>query len=153
MGTFIKIVGILFLLALAGGGIWFGFQIKQGVKLDKTSRTFVETQLPKLAKNRWYGPHMRPIAHTKFMEAVSMEDWQKLSEKYYRALGPMQEFGECQGQAKIHYGDGGKLITADYACDAFFEKAAAKIEVQLTPEGADTNWKIIKINIVSNAFL
>ena len=146
-----KYIGILFVVALVVGGAWFGWQMKQGAELDKTSREFVENGLPKLVEERWYGPYMRPLAHSRFMEAVSMEDWQRLSELYYSKLGPLKQFGSCDGQAKIMFNNGEKIVTADYACSAEFENESAQIQVTLMPEKND--WKIIKINVLSDAFL
>ena len=148
-----KYIGLLTVLAVVAGGAWLGWQIYRGQELDETSRAFVEQGLPKLAQERWYGPHMRPLAHSKFMDAVSMEEWHNLSTYYYKHLGDLKEFGDCDGQAMLNYNNGERLLSADYTCDATFQKGTAMIEVKLLPETNDTDWKIIHLNVKSEAFM
>lgn len=151
MKKILMIVGALFLIGLIGGGGWLYLMIQEGQELDESSRRYVERNIPKLAKERWYGPHMHPLAHSAFMEAVSMEDWQRISILYWQKLGMLQNFPGCQGQANIMYNEDGKSVTAKYVCPAKFEKAEAVIEVTLQQE--NEQWKIIHLNVKSPAFL
>jgi hypothetical protein len=154
MMAIFKYIGIFFVLAILLAGGWFGWQMYHGLKMDESSREFVNRQLPKLAKERWYGPVMRPLAHDAFMEAVSMKQWHDLSNYYYNHLGDLTQFGECDGQAMINYHNGEKITLAKYACEASFDKGQALIEVTLRP-ASETNeaWKILSINVKSPAFM
>ncbi len=151
MKNVLMIVGAVFLIGLIGGGVWIASMISKGAELDASSRAFVEEKIPELARNKWYGPYMRPLAHSAFMEAVSMEDWQRISTLYWQKLGMLNDYGPCEGQATMNYTPEGEEISAEYVCDARFEKANATIELRLFIENND--WKLVNISVNSPVFL
>ncbi len=145
-----KVLLVILVLVLAGAG-WFGWQIKNGIELDKTSRAFVETEIPALAEAKWYGGKLQPLVSEAFKQAVTVEDWQKVSTIYWQGLGALESYGPCDGQAMINFHNGQKLVTSEYVCEAQFEKGEAVVTTGLIHE--NDAWKILKINVNSPAFL
>lgn len=152
MKKFLMFLGIVLLVVLIGGGGWVWMTIQEGVKLDETSRLYVQTNIPKLAEGRWYGPIMRPMAHPALMQAVTQEQWHDMSVRYYRTLGAFKNMDTCQGQATINYTQAGKEVSAEYVCPAQFANAPALVKVTLLKDTQNA-WKIVKLYVESDAFL
>ncbi len=144
-------VGILAIVLVVGGGIFFWMLAKEGVEADETSRAYVETNLKKLAEANWYGKVFAPMAHPLLQEAVTQKQWHDLSVSYYHTLGPLVQFGTCEGQASINFGDDGKEVSAAYECGAQFQNGDAVIRVNLLKDGEA--WKIVRLFVNSDLFV
>lgn len=142
-------LGVIFLLLIIAGGVWLYFTAQKGMKLDESSRSYVQSNMEKLAEANFYGKVFQPMASLALMEAVSQEEWHNLSVRYFQTLGELEEFGVCEGQAHIQIGDDPE-VTANYKCPARFAKGDAMIDVTLIQE--DEVWKVMRIYVNSPLF-
>ncbi|MBI5545996.1 MAG: hypothetical protein HY901_19060 [Deltaproteobacteria bacterium] len=147
---------IVAIVSIAAAGIVlsvFSFVscIQRVAELDKTSKEFVDTLLPKVGAT-WDKATVLAEASPDFSEVrPGQPDLDSLFGVFRERLGSMREYQGSQGTSFVNYFNGRKHTGARYRASATFEKGRAEILVQLTQ--TDAGWKLAGFHVNSPALL
>lgn len=149
MNQFIAIAVIAVLILGGMLGMQYMNVSEEVESLNSDSETFVRELIPELVAGGWDQSVVFPVAHRNFTSQVNPADWQKIATIYTNSFGALNELGPCEGDANLHEGPQGRYSTANYSCEAFFEKDGGVIEIGVGQE--EGVWKLMSIRINSPA--
>lgn len=150
MKKILTIFGAVFLLLLIVSVIGFALLAKTGNALDKESKQYVDTVIPKITST-WNKQSLIEHASPEFMQSINSNDLDKLI-NIFQKLGKLKSYNGANGQANISVTpQNGKIITAAYSGKADFESGPAEIQVNLIKHG--DKWQILGFRINSRALL
>lgn len=137
----LQFFGILFILEMLAGLILVIYD--NG--LTKSSRQFSEQAVAAFSA-RWDFEELKRRAHPVLLSSANEEGLQNVF-KVLAELGKLQAINGCDGQANISFAKNQPFATAQYQCDATFEKDKVKITFSLIK---DEVWKIAGLNVNSD---
>lgn len=147
MKKIIMVVGAIFFAIVLVWTIRFVVLTGKEPDLDKESKAYVDTVIPKILANisketlfTYSDDELKKSPNSEFEKAF----------KYFDKLGKFVEYKGSKGQAKISIKTGSvKVITAYYEADVEFTTGPATAKVTIVKRGND--WKIIGFYINSNS--
>ena len=147
MKKFLAALGILFLLVIAAIA-YMGFT---GSRLDKESADYANGIVPNIVKN-WDMSVLATYGHPGFIQKMNQSPDRERIIAAYKSLGNMTSFNGCQGQSHVNISSSGKTTSAQYVCNANFEKAPATISLALFKDPT-RGWLIVGFKVDSSYFL
>jgi hypothetical protein len=150
---FLSIVGGIFLVFVLLAAGFFGYAAYQGRGLDKSSKAYVEENIPPIIST-WSKDELLKRSSPQLLKIFD-EKPERLDQlfKKFSKLGAMQSMGEVKGSSNISYGSkNGKVITAAYVVPAKFTNGEGRITARLIQSPAG-EWQILAFNIDSTVFL
>lgn len=142
--------GALFLALIVGGIAFISYLAFQGFKLNKSSKKYVDENVPKIVSN-WSAQELLDRASPELLQVVTPVQIAQLFPKL-GILGPLTEYQGAQGQAGVFYNPkDGKVISASYVANASFAKGSAEINIRLIQHQG--SWQILSFRVNSPVFL
>jgi len=143
---FFVILGAVFLVLLVLGAIGIGYVAFRGNSLDKESKGYVDAAISAIVPS-WSKKELLDRASPEFKRDVPETQIDDLLRRF-TVLGRFMTFDSATGQAVIYASpQTGKVVTADYQSNAYFEKGNAMIKVKLIQH--DDRWQVLKLEIFS----
>lgn len=143
----LKILGIIFICFILIGIVGFSILNYFGSKYDKESRAYANKTIP-LIITTWNPEELISRSNTELLNIIPPEKLQSLFRLFSDKLGSLEEYKGLNGGAGIHIDQIGIAVTAEYIADADFEKAPAKIKIQLVKQ--NSGWYISGFSVISN---
>jgi hypothetical protein len=140
---FFVVLGAIFFGLIIIGIVAFILTAIRGTKLDKESKTYIDSALPAIVAS-WNGQELLDRASPEFKQASSGVDIGRMFTAC-RLLGKMVTYA-AEGQAIMaHDLTKGRSITANYIVKAQFERGSAEIDVRLIKHGDE--WQILGFHV------
>ena len=145
--------GVVFIALLIVGGVFIGFTAYRGFGLDKSSRAYVDENVPPIV-SRWSKDELLRRASPQLLTALQAKP-EEIEQVFtwLSSLGPLKHYNGSKGEAKMLYDSKqGSVTTADYLAAATFEQGDASISVRLiqAPSG---QWQFLSFHVNSPALL
>lgn len=145
-------VGGIFVILLVIGSALFAYAAYRGQILDKTSKEFVDANVP-LIVSTWSKEALLSRASPQFLRVANAHPeqidglFQKLS-----ALGSLLELGEFRGNSNVSYNmSSPPVTTASYSAKARFQNGEALITVRLISISGE--WRFRYFHVDSPLFV
>lgn len=152
MKKILAVLGGVFLVLAAVIGVLLGYAAYQGSGLDKSSKEYVDNNLPAILSS-WSKDELLKRSSPQLLKVINEkpEQLQQLFDKISK-LGALKTYNGSKGQAMV-YVDAikGKSTTANYESDATFEHGQAHIAVRLVQTSGQ--WQFLLFNVNSPLFL
>jgi hypothetical protein len=132
--------GVIILVAVVSLGGLLIYGSIYGPSLDKESKTWVDTTIPKIV-SLWDANEAEANMSPKLLQTTSPSTIQSLFSRFSTILGPIKKYNGSTGQSGIHLHNFQFYITGDYVSDVSFEKGDAEIDTQTLKVG--NSWKLI----------
>lgn len=146
MKKVLKLIGIFILIGIIG----FLILNYYGNKFDKESKAYVDQTAPIIIVN-WNSEELITYSHPELLKVASPQKLKNFFNIFSERLGNLKEYSGSKGEATIHIDQIGIAVTAEYVIEAEFEKAPAKIRIQLIKQ--NNKWQILGFQVVSEALL
>ena len=147
----IVVVGIVYGVLILAATVGYFSEKFFGRDLDQESMQYVDAAVPEIVAS-WKAAELLKRASPGLQNKMPMEEIQSLFQIISVQLGPMKEYRGSEGEVVSSVlPEQGRITTARYMADAVFERAPAKIEIQLilSQEG----WLISGFQVSSQASL
>ena len=146
MKKFLIVLGSIFLAIVVLAAIGIAFVAVRGNALDKESKAYADTAIPAII-NGWSEKELLDRASPEFKQAVTQQQLDQMF-NWFGSLGRFQKYDPPQGQALMSATtQNGKVISAQYATKATFEKGEATITLGLIKHGDQR--QILRFNVNS----
>ena len=141
MKKILMALGVIFIgLILVGAIVYFGFYYYTS-RLDKEARAYIDEVIPIIVAS-WNSEELINRASPEFLQAVPAEKVELLFNVFSKQIGRLKEYKGATGRIKIRLSPtGNPIIIADYLAEAVFEKAPAKIKIQMVRR--NDKWQIV----------
>ena len=150
MKKFLIVLGSIFLTIVVLGTIGIAFVAVRGAALDKESKAYADAAIPAIATT-WSEKELLDRASPEFKQAVTTDQLDRLF-RWVSGLGQLQKCEPAQGQALMSATtQTGKMISAQYAAKATFQKGEAVIKLGLIKHGNE--WQILNFHVDSPALV
>jgi hypothetical protein len=131
MGRLFRLIGIVGVLLVVGGGVGFFFLARTGAALDASSRSYADQAVVAIAKT-WNTDELWKRASPEFKKSTQPDDLAMLFDAANAALGPLVEYEGAQGDALIAKAIGSDGdIRARYVAQGRFAKDQAVFDISL----------------------
>ena len=146
MKKFLIVLGSIFLAIVVLAAIGIAFVAVRGNALDKESKAYADAAIPAII-NGWSQKELLDRASHEFKQAVTQQQLDQMF-NWFGSLGPLQKYDPPKGQALMSATtQTGKVISAQYATKATFEKGEAAVTLGLIKHG--DQWQILKFDVNS----
>lgn len=99
--------------------------------LDKESEEYIDEVVPIIVAS-WNSKELINRTSPEFLQVIPAKKVELLFDAFSKQLGPLEEYKGATGKIKIKISPRGKpIIIADYLAEVVFEKAPAKIQIQM----------------------
>jgi hypothetical protein len=144
------ILGSIFLALIIAAGIGIAFVAIKGTALDKESKAYADSAIPAIVST-WSEKELLDRASPEFKKAVTIDQLDRLF-RWVSALGRLQKCEPAEGHSLMSATtQNGKMVSAEYAAKAAFEKGEATITLGLIKHG--DQWQIINFHVNSPALI
>jgi hypothetical protein len=141
MKKILTILGVIFICLIVAGAIVFSGLHYYAKELDKEAKAYIDEVIPSIATS-WNSKELINYASPEFLQAVPAKKIELLFDAFSEQMGPLKDYKGATGRVKIRISPRGKpIIKADYLAEAVFEKAPAKIQVQMIRR--NHKWEIV----------
>jgi hypothetical protein len=136
----LMVLGAVFLFLLAIIGAFLGFSAYRGVKLDASSKQFVETNIPPIFQT-WSEDKLMGISSPEFKSKTPFATMETFFMQF-RKLGSLKDCGAFQGSSYVNWQPGKPtLVTATYSTHAIFQDGEADFKIRLIQH--DNTWQLL----------
>lgn len=147
-------LGAIFICLIVVGVIFFSGLYYFTSRLDKEAEAYIDEVIPRIATS-WNSKELIDHASPEFLQVVPAEKIEQLFDALSKQMGALKEYEGATGKVKIKISPRGKpIIIADYLAKAVFEKAPAKIQIQMIRH--NDKWQIVgflvRLRVLSNKF-
>ena len=150
MKKILTVLGAIFICLIVVGVIFFSGFYYFASRLDKEARAYLDEVVP-IIVTYWDPKELINRASPEFLQVYSAERVESLFDSFSDLMGPLKEYRGAKGKIKIGTTTKGKpIILADYQVRAVFEKAPAKIEIQMIRR--DDKWQIGGFRVILEDF-
>jgi hypothetical protein len=128
---------------------WVAFKNKG---LDRESKAAAETMIQSLCGS-WDVSAFHKYGSAEFLKAAPDDRLMALTTWFSKNLGPLKSHTDLKGESKIFFSMN-KMeasISAQYTCEAIFEKDKATLVLALSRPGE--TWQMVKFDIQSDALI
>ena len=141
MKKVLMILGAVFICLVLVGVIVFSGLYYFARGLDKEAKVYIDEVIPVIVTS-WNSKELTSRASPEFLQVFPAKKVELLFGAFSEQMGPLKEYNGATGKIKIKISPRGKpIIIADYMAEAVFEKAPAKIQIQLIRR--NDKWQIV----------
>ena len=141
MKKILTVLGAIFICLIVVGAIVFSGLYYFAKGLDKEARAYIDEVIPIVVAS-WNSKELINHVSPEFLQAIPAEKIELLFNTLSKQMGPLKEYKVTTGKVKISVTPKGELvIIADYLAKAVFEKAPAKIQIQMIRR--NNKWQIL----------
>lgn len=140
------LLSIPLLLSILFVGVFVYF----GHKYDIESKAYTDKEIPKII-NSWDISELMSQESPEFKQSITQDQLNALFNKFSMRLGNLKEYKGSVGGATFLFSKPGHIVSASYIIQATFEKAPAKITVDLVSDNG--KWSIEGLTVFSEALL
>jgi hypothetical protein len=145
MKKILTVLGAIFICLIVVGVIFFSGLYYFASRLDKEARAYLDEVVP-IIVTYWDPKELINRASPEFLQVYPAERVESLFDSFSDLMGPLKEYKGAKGKITIGTTTKGKpIIIADYQVRAAFEKAPAKIEIQMIRR--NNEWKIVGFRV------
>ena len=135
---------ILICVIVVGIVVFFGLYYYTS-SLDKEAKAYLDEVVPVIVSS-WNPKKLINHSSPEFLQVFPAKKVELLFGAFSEQMGPLKEYNGATGKIKIGISPrGNPIIIADYLADAVFEKAPAKIEIQMI--WRDDKWQIVGFRV------
>jgi len=141
MKKVLMVLGVIFIcLVLIGAVVFSGFYyFARG--LDKDAKMYIDGVVPIIITS-WNSEELINRASSEFLQDIPADKVESLFDTLSKQIGQLKEYKGATGKVKVKISPRGKpIILADYLAEAVFEKAPAKIKIQVIRR--NDKWRIV----------
>lgn len=150
MKNVLMIIGMFAVGSIVCVAILIGFFIYEGTKVDASSKSYVDANIPPIISN-WTQAELEKRESDAFRKSTTEEELTKLF-GIFAKLGPMKSYDGATGDANMSFFTGtGTQVTARYVVNATFQNGKAEILVVLIQENGQ--WEIQGFRVNSDALM
>lgn len=141
MKKILMVFGAIFICLILVGVIGFSGFHYLASRLDREARAYIDEVIPIIVAS-WNSKELINRTSPEFLQVIPAKKVELLFDTFSKQMGPLEEYKEATGKIKIKISPRGKLlIIADYVAEAVFEKAPAKIKIQMIRR--NDKWQIV----------
>ncbi len=130
MKKVLMILGGTFISLIVVGAIVYSEFYYYASRLDKKARAYLDEVVPIIVTS-WDSRELINRASPEFLQVYPAEKVDLLFDMLSKQVGSLEEYKGSTGQVKFTITSNGGLVIADYIANAVFEKAPAKIKIQM----------------------
>ncbi len=121
----------------------------EGTKLDREATDYSAAAVVAITSN-WNAQALRSRAAPQLANSITDEQAVRIF-TWLGGLGPLQDRPDCQGNAAVYAGTGGRRTTANVTCHAHYKAGEASVQLSLTRSNGA--WSILGFHVTSPALL
>ena len=150
MKKFFIVLGSIFLAIIVLAAIGIAFVAIRGGALDKESKSYADSAIPAIV-SAWSEKELLDRASPEFKKAVTIDQLDRLF-RWVSGLGALQKCDPAEGHSMMSATtQTGKVISAQYAAKAMFQKGEATVKLGLIKHG--DQWQILNFHVDSPALV
>ncbi|MBI2486773.1 MAG: hypothetical protein HYW01_07420 [Deltaproteobacteria bacterium] len=144
MKKILMVLGAIFICLIVVGAIVFSGFYYYASGLDKEAKAYLDEVVPIIVTS-WDPKELINRVSPEFLQVYPAEKVELLFNVLSKQIGPLKEYKGSTGKVKLTVTSKGELIIADYVAKAVFEKAPAKIQIQMIRR--NNEWKIVGFRV------
>jgi hypothetical protein len=143
------VIGMIAVGAVVLGIAGLGYIFYEGSKLDREATDYSAEAVVAITSN-WNAQALRSRAAPPLTNSMTPDQAVRIF-TWLGSLGPLQDRPDCQGNAAVYAGTGGRRTTANITCNAHYRAGPASVQLALTKSGGV--WSILGFHVTSPALL
>lgn len=147
MKNILMVLGIIFVVIIVIVGGFFAYYFLSAGPLDKESKTWVDTVMPKILET-WDPNEIIKNASPEWLQTVPEEKTKEFTDAVRQEFGTLAKYASSTGEAGIRVNNFSTTITAEYIVEADFTKGHGRVFIKGIKENGQ--WKIFTLFVDRN---